>query len=158
MKLKMAAAVSLALAAMVMPRALARAQTSPTFAGLVLYNSLTAPVLVAASGTVRKLAFAAGYLPANGINYSMVNRAIVFVTAGAGATTCMVGLSDGAVWSAPVNVPADSTVAITMEDTSSPAAPNSYQAAGFVVTAGSGGNLTILPGSSATQSAISTQQ
>ena len=159
MKVKMALkmAAGLTIVAMIMPRPVARCQSSPTFAGLVLHNSLSSPVVVAAGATVRHLAYASGNLPANGTSYSMVNRAIVFVAAGAASTTCAVGLSDGAVWSAPVSVPANATVAITVEDRSGPAAPGLFQATGFVITAGNGGSLTILPGTSATESAISTK-
>lgn len=159
MNLKMAlkAAAGLTCAALIMPLPVARCQTSPTYAGLVLHNSIASPVAVAAGATVRKLAYAAGNLPANGTGYSMVNRAIVYVAAGATATTCAVGLSDGAIWSATVSVPANTTIAITVEDTSGPAPPGLFQATGFVITAGSGGSLTVLPGSSAIESAISTK-
>lgn len=155
MALKMAA--GLIIVAMIVPRPVARCQTVPTYAGLVLHNSLVSPVAVAAGATVRRLAYAAGNLPANGTSYSMDNRAIVFVTAGAAVTTCMVGLSDGAVWSAPVSVPANTTIAIMVEDKSGPAPPGLFQATGFVITAGSAGSLTVVPGSSATETAISTQ-
>lgn len=155
MALKMAA--GLTIVAMIIPRPVARCQASPTYAGLVLHDSLVSPVAVAAGGTVRHLAYAAGNLPANGTSYSMINRATVFVAAGAASTTCVVGLSDGAVRSAPVSVHANATVAIMVEDRSGPAPPGLFQATGFVITAGNGGSLTVLPGSSATESAISSQ-
>jgi hypothetical protein len=157
MKMALKTAAGLTIAALLIPHPVARCQTGPTYAGLVLHNSLASPVAVAAGATVRGLAYAAGNLPANGTSYSMVNRAIVFVAAGAASTTCTVGLSDGAVWSAPVSVPANATVGIVVEDKSGPAIPGLFQATGFVIAAGSGGSVTVLPGSSATETAISTQ-
>jgi hypothetical protein len=154
-KLVLKMAAGLTIAAVAVPCPMAKCQ--PTYAGIVLHNSLTAPVAVAAGATVKHLAYAAGNLPADGTSYSMVNRAIVFVEAGTAPTTCTIGLSDGAVWSAPVSVPANATVAIMAEDTSGPGAPGLFQATGFVITAGSGGALTVLPGSSAIESAISSQ-
>src|SRR5712691_9980118 len=58
------------------------------FAGLVLNNTVTKPVTVAAGGQVHGLAFASGNVPADGVGtYSALNRAIVFVSAGSSATT-----------------------------------------------------------------------
>jgi hypothetical protein len=153
MALKMALGLTIAAAAVPCPVA----KCQPTYAGIVLHDSLTAPVKVASGATVKHLAYAAGNLPADGTTYSMVNRAIVYVEAGGTPTTCAIGLSDGAVWSAPVSVPANTTVAIMVEDTSGPAAPGLFQASGFVITAGSGGGITVLAGSSATESATASE-
>jgi len=128
------------------------------FAGLVLNNTLTAPVTVAAGAQLHGLAFASGNVPADGVaSYSAINRAIVFVTGGATATTCTVGLSDGAMKSMPVNVPANTTVAITLEDTGGPVPPGFAETTGFVIYAVGNGGLTVLPGSSATKTVYATQ-
>jgi len=128
------------------------------FAGLVLNNSVTKPVTVAAGGQVHGLAFASGTVPADGVStYSALNRAIVFVAAGPSATTCAVGLSDGAMKSAPVSVPADTTVAIALEDKGGPIPPGFPETTGFVIYAGANGGLTVLPGSSATKTVYATQ-
>ena len=127
------------------------------FTGLVLYNSLSNPVEVGAGGQLHGLAFASGSLPADGTSYSAINRAIVFVAGGNSATTCTVGLSDGAIKSAPITVPANTTVAISVEDAGGDAPAGWVETTGFVVYAGAGGGLTILPGSSATKTVYATQ-
>jgi hypothetical protein len=128
------------------------------FAGLVLNKTVTTAVTVAPGGQVHGLAFASGSVPADGVSsYSAINRAIVFVTAGANATTCTVGLSDGAVKSAPISVSANTTVAITLEDKGGPVPPGFFETTGFVIYAGPSGGLTVLPGSSATKTVYATQ-
>jgi hypothetical protein len=127
------------------------------FAGLVLHGSLAAPVKVAAGAQDHGLAFDKGNLPIDGTSYSAINRAIVFVTAGAAATTCIVGLSDGAMKSAAISVPANVTLAIIVEDTGGDAPPDWPETTGFVVYAGAAGGLTVLPGSSAIKTVFATQ-
>jgi hypothetical protein len=127
------------------------------FTGLVLHNSLTSPVSVAAGAQVHSLAYAAGTIPTDGTSYSAINRAIVFVSTGAAPTTCTIGLSDGAMKSAAVSVPANTTIAITVEDTGGDAPAGLPETTGFVVYAGAGGGLTVLPGSSATKTVYATQ-
>jgi hypothetical protein len=156
-KIAFKTALGLAIAAMLILHPAARCQSSPTYAGLVLHSSLTSPVAVPAGGTVGNLAFTDGYIPTGGNNYSAINRAIVFVAAGSSATTCTVGLSGGAVWSAPVSVPANTIVAITIEDKGGPVPAGFYETTGFVVSAGGGGAITVLPGSLATKTVIATQ-
>ncbi|HEV3112912.1 MAG TPA: hypothetical protein VGY99_20690 [Candidatus Binataceae bacterium] len=124
----------------------------------MLNNTVTAPVTVAAGGQVHGLAFASGNVPADGVStYSALNRAIVFVTGGSTATTCVVGLSDGAMKSVPVSVPANTTVAVTLEDKGGPVPPGFFETTGFVIYAGANGGLTVLPGSSATKTVYATQ-
>lgn len=143
-------------ASLLIPRGSLAAGTD--FAGVVLNNTITKPVAVAAGGQVHGLAFASGNVPSDGVaTYSAINRAIVFVAAGANATTCTVGLSDGAAKSKPVPVPANTTVAITMEDTGGPVGPGFFETSGFVIYAGTGGPLTVLAGSSATKTVYATQ-
>jgi hypothetical protein len=130
---------------------------SPDFKGMVLHNSVTAPVTVPAGGQVHGLAFASGNIPSDGTSYSAINRAIVFVTAGAAPTTCIVGLSDGAMKSAAVTVPPNTTIAITVEDTGGDAPPGWLETTGFVIYAGAGGGFTVQPGSLATKTVFATQ-
>jgi len=128
------------------------------FAGLVLNKTVTTRVAVAAGGQVHGLAFASGNVPSDGVStYSALNRAIVFVSAGPTATTCAVGLSDGAMKSVPVSVPANTTVAITLEDKGGPVPPGFFETTGFVIYAGANGGLTVLPGSSATKAVYATK-
>ena len=127
------------------------------FAGLVLNNTVTKPVTVAAGGQIHGLAFASGNVPADGVStYSALNRAIVFVSAGSSATTCTVGLSDGAMKSPPISVPANTTVGITMEDKGGPVPPGFFETTEFVIYAGANGGLTVLAGSSATKAVYPT--
>ena len=127
------------------------------YTGLVLHNSLSVPVGVAAGAQIHGLAFASGTIPTDGTSYSAMNRAVVFVAAGATATTCTIGLSDGAMKSAPVTVPANTTVTIWVEDTGGDAPPGWFETTGFVAYAGAAGGVTVLPGSSATKIVFATQ-
>ena len=87
-------------------------------------------------------------IPANGLsNYTVVYRAFVYATAGASATTCVVGITEGpvgapTVYGPPVTVPAYTTVQIPFEVVTKAHAGDLIQGSG-TMTAGSQGAVTI---------------
>ena len=87
-------------------------------------------------------------IPANGLsNYTVVYRAFVYATAGASATTCVVGITEGpvgapTVYGPPVTVPAYTTVQIPFEVVTKAHAGDLIQGSA-TVSAGSKGAVTI---------------
>jgi hypothetical protein len=125
------------------------AQYSP--AGWVLHVTLRQPFGVPAGGKIARFLESNGQIPASSYpTLSVVARAVLFVSAGPSATQCQVGLAGGAVTSPPITIPANSTIELYLEDTGSQKAGAYIQNAGIVVTAGSGGPVTVLSGSSFT--------
>jgi hypothetical protein len=140
------------------PTATATPTTTPTpatYAGLVLHCRLTTPVTIQAGATYHNLCRAQGTLP-NAAEYGVVGRAIVYVQGGAQDTTCLVELSDGAVYGTPISVPANSTVTIPFEDTG-PGFPSQQQIVAITIKAGAAGPITILPGTTATLEGVASQ-
>jgi hypothetical protein len=113
--------------------------------------TLTEPFNVPAGSKIGRFLESSGQIPSSSYpKLSVVARAALFVSAGASATQCQVGLAGGAVTSPPVTIPANSTVELYIEDTGPQKAGGYIQNVGIVVTAGSGGSVTVLPGSSFT--------
>jgi hypothetical protein len=87
-------------------------------------------------------------IPADGLsNYTVVYRAIVYASAGASATTCRVGITEGpygspTVYSPPVTVPAYTTVAVPFEQVAA-AGPGESIEASSAVGAGAPGAVTV---------------
>jgi hypothetical protein len=87
-------------------------------------------------------------IPADGLsNYTVVYRAIVYASAGASATTCTVGITEGpfgspTVYSPPVTVPAYTTVAVPFE-TVATALPGQLIQASSAIGAGAQGAVTV---------------
>ena len=87
-------------------------------------------------------------IPADGLsNYTVVYRAFVYATAGASATTCVVGITEGpvggpTVYSPAVTVPAYTTVQIPFEVVTKAHAGNLIQGSA-TMSAGSKGAVTI---------------
>jgi hypothetical protein len=129
--------------------------TPATYAGLVLHCRVTNPVTIRAGATYHDICNAQGKLP-NAAQYGVVARAVVYVQGGATDTTCLVELSDGAVYGTPVTVPANTTVSIPFEDTG-PGYPGQQQIVAITVQAGEGGPVTVLPGTTITLEAIASQ-
>ena len=129
--------------------------TPTTYAGLVLHCRLTTAVTIQPGHTYHNLCRAAGTLP-NAAQYGVVARAIVYAQGGAQDTTCLVELSDGAVYGTPISVPSNSTVTIPFEDTG-PGFPSQQQIVAITIQAGAGGPVTILPGTTATLEAVASQ-
>lgn len=73
-------------------------------------------------------------------------------------TTCVVELSDGAVYGTPVTIAAkfNNTVNIPFEDTG-PGFPGQVCAPAVTIQAGNGGPITILPGSTISLEAIASE-
>lgn len=135
---------------------IARAQYSP--AGWVMHMTLTQPFNVPAGTKLSRFLESSGQIPT--VSYptlSVVVRAVLFVSAGASATQCQVGVSGGAVTSPPVTIPANSTVELYLEDTGPQKAGAYVQYAGINVTAGLAGPVTVLPGSSFTETITPTE-
>jgi hypothetical protein len=92
--------------------------------------------------------FDARNIPADGLsNYTVLYRAFVYATAGASATTCVVGITPGpvgspTVYSPPVTVPAYTTVSIPFEITV-PAHAGDLIQGSTTMTAGAQGAVTI---------------
>jgi hypothetical protein len=140
----------------VLTAGIARAQYSP--AGWVLHVTLTQPFTVPAGTILSRFLESSGQIPSSSYpTLSSIVRAVLFVSAGASATQCQVGVAGGTVTSPPVTVPANSTVELYLEDTGSRTAGSYIQYAGIVVTAGSGGAVTVLPGSTFTETIIPTE-
>lgn len=87
-------------------------------------------------------------IPADGLsNYTVVYRVIVYASAGASATTCTVGITEGAagaptVYSPPVTVPPYTTVAVPFEDVVTAHAGDLIQGSS-TIAAGSQGSVTV---------------
>jgi hypothetical protein len=87
-------------------------------------------------------------IPADGLsNYMVVYRAIVYASAGASATTCTVGITEGPVgsvtlYSPPVTVPAYATVQVPFEVVA-PARAGELIQASSVISAGARGSVTV---------------
>ena len=80
---------------------------------------------------------------------SVIQRAVIYVTAGTSPTTCHIGIAGGVVTSPPITLPANVTVPIFVEDTGGPQSPGSIiNFPGIVVTAGSGGPIILQSASS----------
>ena len=140
----------------VLTAGIARAQNSP--AGWVLHMTLRQPFSVPAGTTLSRFLESSGQIPSSSYPIlSSVARAVLFVSAGASATQCQVGVAGGTVTSPPVTIPANSTVELYLEDTGPQTAGSYIQYAGIVVTAGSGGAVTVLPGSTFTETIIPTE-
>jgi hypothetical protein len=131
------------------------ATPSPTYSGISFYKGVSSPITVAAGTTLHGIAPVTGISP-NAAQYGVTARAIVYARAGNTDTTCMVKLAGGAVWGTAITVPANSTVSIPFEDTS-PGFPGEQYNVDIVIQAGSGGPLTILPGTTLTLEGIASQ-
>jgi hypothetical protein len=87
-------------------------------------------------------------IPADGLsNYTVVYRLIVYASAGADATTCTVGITEGpfgsvTLYSPPVTVPAYTTVAVPFEEVAT-AEPGELIEASSAVGAGAQGAVTV---------------
>jgi hypothetical protein len=87
-------------------------------------------------------------IPADGLsNYTVLYRVIVYASAGANATSCTVGITEGpvgsrTVYSPPVTVPAYTTVQIPFEDVAT-AHPGDLIQASSTMTAGPQGAVTV---------------
>lgn len=162
--LKVFASVSLPLvvfllAALSVPAALAATTptptASPTYSGLLLYNTVSSPIKVAAGATAHGVAPVRGKAPLAAA-YGVIARAIVFVQGGPTDTTCLVKLAGGAVSATPITLPANTTISIPFCDTSPGFPGESYNLA-MAIQAGTGGSLTILPPTSLTIEAIASK-
>jgi hypothetical protein len=123
-----------------------------------MYANLAYPFIVAAGTTQHRLMEVSGQVPCNSYpTLSMVDRAVLFVRAGASASQVQIGLSGGSVTSPAFTVPAYSTVTVYYEDTGPVYVCNLQNYLGVVVTAGSGGAITVEPGSSFTYTATPTE-
>ena len=129
--------------------------TPATYAGLVLHCRITTPFIIQAGKTYHNICHTQGTLP-GAAQYGVVARAVVYAQGGATATTCLVELSDGAVFGTPVSVPANATVSIPFEDTG-PGSPGQQQIVAITIQAGTGGPVTILPGTTVTLEAVASQ-
>jgi hypothetical protein len=126
-----------------------------TYAGIMFHKCVNSPITVGAGQTVRGIAPISGTAPQTSA-YGVTARAVVFVQAGSTETTCLIKLAGGAVWGTPITIPANTTVSIPFEDTSPGLPGESYNIA-IAIQAGSGGSLTVLPGSSLTIEGIASK-
>jgi hypothetical protein len=126
-----------------------------TYAGMALHCRVTTPFTIPAGATFHGICQSYGTLP-DGLQYGVVVRAVVYAQAGATETTCLVELADGAVYGTPVTVPANATVNIPFEDTG-PGSAGQMRTPALTIQAGTGGPLTILPGTTLTLEAIASQ-
>jgi hypothetical protein len=131
------------------------ATATPTYVGVLFHNVLTSPITVAAGKTVGGINQITGNSP-RAAQYGVTARAVVYVQAGNNETTCLVKLAGGAVWGTPITVPANSTVSIPFEDTSPGFPGESYNVA-ILIQAGTGGSLTVLPGSTLILEGVASQ-
>jgi hypothetical protein len=123
-----------------------------------MYSYLEYPFTVGAGTSQYRLMEVSGQVPCNSYpTLSMVDRAVLFVRAGASASQVQIGLAGGAITSPAFTVPAYSTVTVYYEDTGPVYICNLQNYEGVVVTAGSGGPITIEPGSSFTYTATPTE-
>jgi len=125
-----------------------RAQTG-SYNGLMLQTQNMAPFTVPPGRTFTDVnQFDPRNIPANGLsNYTVIYRAFVYTTAGASATTCVVGITEGpvgamTVYSPPVSVPAYATVQIPFEVVTKAHAGDLIQGSS-TITAGVQGAVTI---------------
>ena len=128
-------------------------------AGLVMQAKLRQGFTVPAGTSVARFLESSGQVPNDAyITLSSIQRGIVYVTAGSSQTTCQIGVSGGAVTSPPITVRANKTVSVFLEDTGGSLSPGSFVTlVGIVVTAGSGGPLTVQPGSTFTITIVPTE-
>jgi hypothetical protein len=152
------ASIGLAASLALVLSAVAYAQDPYSPVGWVLMVKLRQPFTVAAGTSMPRLLESSGQIPANAYpTLSVTERGVIYATAGPSATTCQVGVVGGAVTSPRITVPANSTVALFLEDTG-PQKPGTVTLLhGIVVTAGSGGPVTIQPGSTFVETVIPTE-
>jgi hypothetical protein len=122
---------------------------SGSYDGLVLQAQNDAAFTVPAGRTFVHLnALSPRPIPGDGMSsYTIVYQVFLYVSAGPGATTCIVGITKGVegsprVLSPPVTVPAHTTVAIPFEDVA-PAHAGDLIQGSVSVRAGTGGAVMV---------------
>jgi len=125
-------------------------------AGLVAYAVTTTPTAVSAGTSLSTIAQVTGVVPADAYpTMSVAYRTVLFVTASSTNTTAQVTL-DGTLQTSPVvTVPAGLTVPILFE-TMLQSNAGAMLEGSITVTAGSGGPVTVQPGTSVTLEAVPT--
>ena len=129
-------------------------------AGWVMQVKLRQSFTVPAGTKVPRFLESSGRVPSDAFtSLSTIHRGVIYVSAGSLPTTCQIGIAGGVVTSPPITVPANTTVPVFLEDTggSSTQPGSDENLIGIVVTAGSGGPVTVQPGSNFTFTIIPTE-
>src|SRR5262249_53350601 len=119
------------------------------------HDVVMSPITVGAGQTLHGIAPVSGTSP-NAAEYGVTARAVVYAQGGNTDTTCLIKLAGGGAWGTPITIPAHTIVSIPFQDTS-PGYPGETYNVDIVIQAGSGGPVTILPGTSLNLEGIASQ-